>query len=495
MAKEQGIRYKAASVMKWTAVSTYSSRIIKFISEVILARLLTPYDFGCIGMLAMFVGLSETFIDSGFGSALIQKKNATQVDYSTIFYFNLSLSVVLYMLLFACAPAIARFYEISELSDVLRVQALILFLYAFNLIQTNQLKKKLNFKILAIISVISSITALVICIVLAYMGFGVWALVVRNLVSRGLRSLFLWFYVKWRPILVFSWKSLRELFGFGMYMMLTHLFTNMSSYIQTLLVGKIYSPEILGFYTKADGAESLASRSISKVIVRASYPLYAKMQDDKATLQNMVKRFTMTLSYFTFPALFILLLVAKPFFILLFTEKWLVSVPYFQMLCIAGLAQCLQSVNMQTISATGKSRVTFTWTVIKRAFSLMLIIGGLIIWGMKGLLCGVVINHWLAYFVNIGLVSKYIGYKWYRQLLDLLPVTIATIIIAVITFVCVEMLHLTMYADAVVKIILYIILYSGWSHFFKPEAFSYSKVVIHTFKDTMSSKKTKKSKA
>lgn len=203
----------------------------------------------------------------------------------------------------------------------------------------------------------------------------------------------------------------------------------------------------------------------------------------------------MTLSYFTFPALFVLLLVSRPLFIILFTEKWLVSIPYFQVLCIAGLAQCLQSINMQTISAVGKSKVTFEWTVLKRVIGVSLIVGGLLLWGMKGLLCGVVINHWFAYLVNVSLVSKHIGYKWYKQLWDLFPVTAATVCIAAITYACVEMLPLDMYADALVKLLMYVALYMGWSILFKPEAYTYSKVVVRTLMNTMFAKKRKKSKA
>lgn len=469
------LRQKAASGMIWTAIQKYSMMVISFIADIILARLLTPYDYGCIGLLAIFLTVAETLIDGGFGTALIQRKKPTQEDYSTIFFWNLGMSVLLYLILYISGPFIARFYNIPLLSSILKVQGLILFIYAFNIIQLNLLKKKLQFKILSIVAVISNVIALVITISMAYSGMGVWSLVARHLVASFLTSIILWFYVKWRPVLVFSWKSFKELFGFGFYIFLAHLVTNISTRIQGLLIGKVYNPTTMGYYSKAEGTESLASRSISQIMTQVTYPLYAEVQDNLLAMQNMVKRLTMTISYIMFPLLFLIILVAKPLFILLYTERWLPCVPYFQVLCLAGLGQCLQSVNFQTISATGRSKVTFVWTFVKRGFTIGLMVGGLALWGMKGLLIGVVINNWFAYMVNVGLVSKYIGYKWWRQLLDLTPVLICSILIAVVSWFMVDMLHLSLYIDGIVKVCVFCLLYMGWSMLFKPEAYVYTK--------------------
>lgn len=464
--------------MVWTAIQRYSMMLISFIADLILARLLTPYDFGCIGMLAIFMTIAETLIDGGFASALIQKKRPTQEDYSTIFYWNLVMSALMYAVLYFTAPTIARFYNIPLLSSILRVQGLILFVYAFNIIQLNQLKKRLEFKILSIVNIITSLISLAVTIVMAYRGFGVWSLVARHLIAAALTSLILWFYVKWRPNLVFSWQSFKELFSFGFFMFLAHLVTNICTQIQGLLIGKFYNASTMGFYSKANSTESLASRSVSQVMTQVTYPLYAEVQDNLPALQNMVKRLTMTLSYITFPLLFILLLAAKPLFVLLYTEKWLPSVPYFQVLCLAGLGTCLQSVNFQTISAIGKSKVTFVWTFVKRLVGIGLIVGGLAAWGMKGLLCGAVINAWFAYFVNMGLVSKHVGYKWWRQLLDLSPVFIASVVSAAVSYLCCRVLSFDLYFDGIAKLLIYVVLYMGWSLVFKPEAFVYTQGVI-----------------
>ena len=464
--------------MVWTALQKYSMMFIQFVSGIILARLLTPYDYGCIGMLSIFMVLAESFIDGGFGAALIQKKRPTQEDYSTIFYWNLGMAVVMYAILFFCAPAIARFYNIPLLSSVLRVQGLVLFIYAFNIIQKNQLRKTLNFKILSIVTITTSLISLGVTIYMAYKGFGVWALVTQNLITAAIPAVVFWFYLKWRPILVFSWKSFKELFSFGFYMFLSHLLNSFGQQIQGLLIGKMYNPTTMGYYSEAHSVEKVASLSVSSTMTQVTYPLYAEVQDDRQRMINMIKRLTMTLSYITFPIMFILILLAKPVFILLYSERWLPCVPYFQVLCIAGLANCLMSVNLQPISAIGKSKVTFVWTIVKRVVGVGAVVLGLLFFGMKGLLLGVIVNNYFAYFVNIGLVSKHIGYKWSRQLLDLMPVALAAVVAAIVSYGTGYLLHLGMYPDGVVKLMVYLMIYLGWSFIFKPEAFTYALSII-----------------
>ena len=490
----RNLKQKAAAGMVWTALQRYSTMFIGFISGIILARLLTPYDYGCIGMLSIFMVLAEGFIDGGFGSALIQKKRPTQEDYSTIFFFNIGMAVMMYAVLYFSAPAIARFYNIPLLCDVLRVQGIVLFIYAFNIIQRNQLQKKLNFRVLSIVTITTSVTSLIITILMAYHGFGVWALVAQNIITAAIPALVFWFYIKWRPIWVFSWKSFRELFSFGFYMFLTHLLNQFGSQIQGLLIGRVYDASTMGYYSKAHATEKLASTSIGSVMNQVTYPLYAEAQDDKTMLANMIKRITMTLSYITFPLMFMLLLCAKPIFVLLYSDRWLQSVPYFQVLCLAGLAFCLQSVNNQSIAAVGKSRAMFTWTIVKRLIGISSIVAGLALFGMKGLLAGVVFGTWFTYFVNISLVSKYIGYKWTDQLLNIAPVTIASVISAIIAYVVGAMLSLPLYPDGIVKALVYACIYLGWSFLFKPEAFLYSKSIVSPLITKLNRKKNENKK-
>ena len=466
--------------MVWTALQKYSTMFIQFISGIVLARLLQPYDYGCIGMLLIFIVLAESFIDGGFGSALIQKKRPTQEDYSTIFYWNLVMAAVLYTILYFSAPTISRFYGIPLLCQVLRVQGIILFVYAFNIVQRNQLQKALNFKVLSFVTIATSIIALVVTIILAYHGFGIWALVVQMLLTAAIPAVVFWFYLKWRPSWLFSWKSFKELFSFGFFMFLTHILNQFGQQVQGLLIGKFFNPTTMGYYSKAQSTERLASLSISSVMTQVTYPLYAEVQDNKESIGNMIKHITMTLAYFSFPLLFILLLLAKPIFILLYSDRWIHSVPYFQVLCIAGLAGCLQSINLQAISAIGKSRTLFVWTLVKRIVGLTAIFLGLLSYGMRGLLLGVVFNSWFSYFVNIGLVSKYIGYKWNQQINDLFPVAFATITITLIVHGTGMLFQLDMYQDGVLKLLLYLFLYIGWSILFKPKAYKYSMSILPT---------------
>ena len=470
---KQGLRQKAVKGVVWTALQRYSTMLIQFVSGIILARLLTPYDYGCIGMLTIFMLLAESFIDGGFGSALIQKKQPTQTDYSTIFFWNMSLSVVLYAVLFLAAPAIARFYGIPLLSNVLRVQGMILFIYAFNIVQRNQLQKKLNFKVLSIVTILTSVTALTATIIMAYHGFGVWALVTQYMLTAFIPALVFWFYVRWRPQFTFSWQSFRELFSFGFYMFLTNLLNQFGHQVQGLLIGRFYTADTMGYYSKANATERLASTCISKVMSQVTYPLYAEMQDDKAALGNAIKKITLTLSYITFPLMFILLLCAKPLFILLYTERWADSVPYFQVLCIAGLAYSLQSVNYQSVAAIGKSRTMFVWTFVKRAMGILFVVAGLLLDGMRGLLVGMVLNTWFSYFINIWLVSKHIGYRWQRQLLDIMPVLLASLSAATLTYAVGILCSLPLYMDGLLKLFVFVALYVAWSVLFHPRAYQY----------------------
>ena len=475
---QSNIKNKAASGMVWTAIQKYSTMIIQFVSGIILARLLTPHDYGCIGMLTIFMILSETFIDGGFGAALIQKKRPSQEDYSTIFFWNLGMAFVLYAVLFFTAPSIAGFYHIPLLGNVLRVQGVILFIYAFNIVQRNQLRKNLNFKLLSIVTLTTSVLSISVTLTMAYYGYGVWSLVAQNILTAFIPAVIFWFYVKWRPLLIFSRQSFKELFGFGFYMFLIDILNRIGKEIQGLLIGRFYNSSTMGYYSKANSTERLASTSISQIMIQVTFPLYAEVQDDLNRLSNMVRQLTMTISYLTFPLMSILILCAKPIFILLYSERWTDSVPYFQILCLSGLAYCMQSVNYQSIYAIGKSKLLFAWTFVKRAIGIAFVVGGLAVAGMKGLLIGMVINTWFSYAVNIGLVSKYVGYKWWNQLKDISPVMVISIMAMFISYYFVSYFNLSLYTDGILKAILYLLIYVGWTLLFKPEASENVKTIV-----------------
>ena len=472
------LKNKATSGVIWAAIQKYSTMIVSFISGVILARLLTPDDYGCIGMLAIFMALAENFIDGGFGSALIQKKQPTQADYDTVFYFNIAMSIILYVIIYFISPFVARFYNMPLLCDVFRGQGLVLFIYALSVIQRNQIRKELDFKILAKIQISTSVLTLAITIYLAYSGFGVWALVIQNIIAAFIPCILFWTKSKWCPKLNFSWKSFKELFGFGSFMFLTHILQTLSNKISGLLIGKTFTASTMGYYSRAEHTSDIATLSISGVLIQVTYPLYSAVQDDKERLISIIKRITTTLSFFTTPLMCLLILVAKPLFLILFSETWLPCVPYFQMLCIAGMAACLQAVNYQAISAIGKSKIMFGWEIVKRTAGIILQIGGLCLFGLKGLLLGNIISAWLAYFINITMVSNHVGYKNSQQIKDLSPTFIVSAIAIFVSYLGVEYLDLGVYLDGIVKALIFIIIYLIWALLFKPTAYHYALSIV-----------------
>jgi O-antigen/teichoic acid export membrane protein len=473
------LKRKAASGVMWTSIQKFTGMAISFISGIILARLLTPDDYGCIGMLSIFMLVAGSFVDGGFAMALIQKKRPTQEDYSTIFFFNLGMSLLMYAILFFCAPAISRFYKMPLLSSVLRIQGLVLIINAFSLIQSNQLRKQFKFKKLSVVSLTTSIISLSVTIVMAYRGYGVWALVTMNILTALIPTIVYWVTNKWYPMWVFSKESFKELFSFGFFMFLTSLITRACNSIQGLLIGRFYNPATMGYYSKAKSTEELASTSLANVIDQVVYPLYAEYQNDRPMLINVIKKLTLSIAYVSFPMMFLLILLAKPIFVLLYSERWLDSVPYFQILCVAGIAICLQGVNYQAIAAIGKSKAMFSWTLVKRAIGLSLIVGGLAAFGIKGLLVGMVIQSWLIYLINAYQVHKYIGYIYSKQLIDLVPTLVLSIVSWLAAyFVTFILPDWNMYFIAVLRLLVFIAVYMGGSLIFKMESFRLVKEIV-----------------
>lgn len=479
--QEKQLKEKAVNGVIWTFIQRFMSIFIQFISNIVLARLLTPDDYGCIGMLTIFMLLSATIIDGGFSSALIQKKKPTQEDYSTIFFWNLGLSIAIYLILYCSAPYIADFYHIDLLCHVLRVQGVVLIINALQTVQVNQLNKQFRFKKISIVTLLSSVISLAVTILLAYKGLGVWALVTQNLLMAIIPTLIYWLTNRWIPKLVFSTKSFKELFNFGFFMFLTSLTSTLVNNVQGLLIGRFYNAAQMGYYSKAHRTEMLASTSISQVISQVSYPLYSELQDNRSMLSNTIKKLTLSVSFLTFPMMFLLILLAEPIFILLYSAKWLPAVPFFQYLCFAGLAVCLHSVNSQPIAAIGKSKAMFNWSILKQAISLCIIISGLYFYGLKGLLIGKVIQAWFIYIVNASLVSYYIGYKLWRQLLDILPVLLVSLLSFGISYFISDLFGASMYIDAGIKLVIFAITYLLCSVLFKMESYKICKDLIFPY--------------
>jgi len=474
----ENLKDKTVTGVVWSAFQKGGSIVVGFISSIVLARLLTPEDYGLIGMLAIFIAVSEVFINGGFGSALIQKKRPTDEDYSTFFIWNLTISVFLYGVLFLCAPYIARFYNQEILCSILRINGLVLIINAVSLVQTYQLRKQLNFKKLGTIEVSVAALSLLVCIYFAWKGYGVWALVIQQLFGGVLKTLLFWLSSKWRPMLRFSVQSFKELFSFGGFILLSNLVNTFCNNIQGLLIGKFYNPATMGYYSKAKSTEELSASFIAQVVDQVAYPVLAEAQNDNAYMIRMLKKFIGVLAFLTFPIMLLLILLAKPVFVVLYSDRWLSSVPYFQILCLAGLATCLQGINYYAIAAVGKSKDMFTWTLVKRGVGLVLVVCGLAVWGIKGLLVGMVTTSFLVYFINAGLVSKHIGYTGGQQFKDLLPVILVSTASFLVAFLTGHFLHLNIYVEGAIQLVVFAAIYLGLSVSFKLESFAFSKEVV-----------------
>ena len=476
----ENLKDKAVIGVVWSAFQKGGNILVGFVSSIVLARLLTPNDYGLIGMLSIFIAVSMVFVNGGFGSALIQKKNPTKEDYSTFFIWNLTISVFLYWVLFLCAPYIAKFYNQEILCSILRINGLILIINAISLVQTYQLNKQLNFKKIGTIEVSVSALSLIVCIFFAWNGFGVWALVIQTLFGGTLITLLFWLTSKWRPMLRFSVQSFKELFSFGGFILLSNLINTFCNNIQGVLIGKFYNPATMGYYSKAKSTEELSSTFIAQVIDQVAYPVLAEAQNDNAYMISMLKKFIGVLAYLTFPIMLLLILLAKPVFVILYSEKWLQSVPYFQILCLAGIAICLQGINYYAVAAIGKGKDLFKWTVIKRLVGLGFVFGGLIIAGLNGILVGTVLGTFFVYLVNAGLVSKHIGYTGRQQFMDLLPI----LLISMLSFGCAcllgLLLHTNIYLDGAVKLTVFCLVYFSVSAVLRLDAFLSTKDVIYS---------------
>lgn len=400
---------------------------VQFVVNLILARLLMPEDFGYIGMLAIFIAVSQILIDGGFGAALIQKKEPTQTDYSTVFYWNLLFSIILYGLLFLCAPLIATFFHLPLLCRILRVMGVILIINALAIVQNNRLRKQLAFRAIALVNICSYLCATFFAVWSAYKGMGVWSLVIMQLLCSIFQNGLLWSIVRWHPSLQFSGASLKRLFGFGGYLLAANTLQVVCQNLQGFIIGRRFSASQMGFYSQAKKLDDVSSYALPNVIVQVIFPVFSQVQNNRSHLQELLGISVRLISALIFPLMMGLILVAEPLIVFLYGNKWLPSVPYFRILCIGGIFVCLQNINYYAVAAVGKSRVLFDWSFYKWGMLLILLLIGMN-WGMYGLLWGMVLSSMNIYAVNALLARKFVGYAIRRQVLDLLPILAACII-------------------------------------------------------------------
>lgn len=426
------LKTQTISGMIWTSIQKFGVMIISFIANIVLARLLLPEDFGMIGMLMVFVAVADTLVNGGLGSALIQKKEPTDKDFSTVFYWNLLISIIIYVLLFFTAPSIANFYKMPKLYVLLRVLGVYLIISAFSIIQSSQLVKQLSFNKLAKITMTSTLIGSIISIVMAFLNFGVWSLIAKLLITNFIQCLLFWITNNWKPLLVFSFSSFRQLFKFSSYLLLSNFTGQIVAQFQTLVIGRFFSAGALGYYTQARTLSNIPESAIPQIVDQVMFPIYSSLQDNKASILNALKKSLKSLVFLNFPLMLLLLVIAEPLFIILFSDKWIDSVPYFQIFCFGSMLFSLNSNNVNVIKSLGKSNYILITTIINHSITLILIFIGLK-FGIKGVALGYALSMYFRFPVNAYFTGRLINYGVIKQIKDVGPTYLLSVITAILT--------------------------------------------------------------
>lgn len=414
------LKQKTVSGLLWSFVDTMAGQGITFVVGIILARLLTPREFGLIGMITVFIAVSESFINSGFSSALIRKKDCTDTDFSTVFFFNLAAGILFFLLLFFSAPSISGFFNEPELTAILQVLGIVLIIDSLTLIQKTILTKRIDFKLQAKISMIASMGSGVVSITMAFYGLGVWALVAQRIVKQGLNSLFLWLWNRWKPLLVFSKKSFTELFGFGSKLLISGLIDTLYRNVYYIIIGKFFSAQELGFYTKANEFKNLPSQNLNAIIGKVTYPVLSTLQDDIPRLKNNYQKLIRSVMFITFILMLGMAAVAEPMIHTLIGAKWEPAIIYLQMLCFVGMMYPLHALNLNMLQVQGRSDLFLKLEVIKKIIAIPTIVIG-VFFGIKIMIVGMMVNTLIAYYLNSYWSGKKIGYSFTQQVKDILP--------------------------------------------------------------------------
>jgi O-antigen/teichoic acid export membrane protein len=419
---------KTLSGFLWTFIQQFSVQLINFGVTIILARILLPQEFGLIAMLTVFISIGNNLMDSGLASSLIRSTDLTEKDYSTVFFFNLAGSLVMYGLIYFSAPFIASFYNQDLLTLVLRVYAIGFIINAFYSVQNARLTKEMNFKVQMTIQIPAVLIGGLLGVFLAMKGYGVWSLVWMNLVQSFLSTVMHWIYSGWVPSFVFDTVSFKRHFNFGYKMTLTGLMEILYKNVYILIIGKYYSVLQLGFYSRAESVSQLPTSNISAIINKVTYPMFASINDNDSKLKWVYKTLMQQVLFWNAPILIFLAVIGEPLFTFLFTEKWLPAVPYFQILCLSGIMYPLHSYNLNILKVKGRSDLILKLEIIKKSISVIGILC-VIPFGIYGLLYFQLLFSFLGYYINSVYSGKLIHYPISEQLTEILP----TITISLLT--------------------------------------------------------------
>ena len=460
----ESLKNKAVHGAKWSFIDNISNSGVTFLVGLILARLLTPAEYGIMAMIAIFIAVSNSIVDSGFSNALIRKVRIEKVDYNTVFLFNLIVSIVLYILLYVAAPAISLFFKEPVLIDVLRVIGLILIVNALGIIPRTILVRGIDFKTQTKVSIISSVSSGLVGVGMAIVGFGVWSLVWQQLSRQILNSLFLWIFCKWMPQWEFSVKSFKEMFGFGYKLLLSGLLDTLYKNVYYVVIGRCYSSAQLGQYTRAEQFNMIFSSNLTSVVQRVSYPVLSSIQEEPERLREAYRKVIKITMLITFACMLGLAAVAKPLILILIGEKWLPAVYFLQIICFSGILYPLHAINLNILQVKGRSDLFLKLEIIKKIIAVGPIVVG-IAYGIEYMLWGSVLTSFIAYFLNSYYSANLINYPTGEQIKDILPTFLTSFVVAAFMW-SVSFWNISVYALLPIQlfagILLALFIYEKW---------------------------------
>lgn len=416
----ESLKKKTVKGVGWSTVDNIAQYAVTFIVGIVLARLLSPDDFGLIGLIAIFTAICTAVINGGFSTALIRKVNVTDEDYNTVFIVNFGVSLLLYVLIFLFSPLIADFFNRVELIELTRVSSLGLVIGALSFVQQTRLIRRIDFKSQTKITIIATVLSGVIGIVMAFLGFGVWALVAQQLVNQSIRTIMLWLVNKWIPRLRFSNRSFRDLFGFGWKMMMSNILDTVWKELYQLVVGKFYNPATLGQYTTSKQYSQLFSSNLTNVVQRVTFPVLSSIQDDRVRMVSAYRRIIKTSMFVTAICMFSLGAISEPLLYCLIGSKWHEAATYLPLICLSGVLYPLHAINLNMLQVQGRSDLFLGLEIIKKILALFPLAVGAFV-GIMPMLFTNVIYGIFSFFLNSYFSGKFLGYSSYRQICDVAP--------------------------------------------------------------------------
>lgn len=433
MSTEESLKQKTFKGTIWSSIERFSVQGVQFIVMIFMARILTPSEYGIVGMISIFIAVSYTLVNSGFSQALVRKQNRTQTDLSTVFFFNIGVGLFLYFVLFFSAPAIARFYNEPLLVPITRIIAICLPLNSLGVVQFAVFTLAVDFKSISKASLSSAIANGVVGLTLAYCGYGVWALVWCQIAGTVVNVSIVWLLARWRPTWEFSWKSFRELFGFGSKLLASGLLDTLYSNIYLLVIGKVFKAADLGYYSRSTSFSSFASSNITAIFQRVSFPVLCTIQNDNARLADAYRRILKMAAYVIFPLMVGMAAVAKPMIITLVSDKWLYSAVLLVPICLAGMWYPVHAINLNLLQVKGRSDLFLRLEIIKKIVGVCILVITIPM-GLYAMCWGSVVGSIIALIINTHYTGKLIHLGFIAQMRDLLPIFLMSFSVGIVVW-------------------------------------------------------------